>query len=117
MATRRRTFRVGERIQALIASELNRVADPRFNLVTITSCMMSPDLRLAKVYWMVHGGEDRREEVVEAFEAAMGFFRKLVSKELGVKFAPELRFYYDDTLDAAEEMDRLFARIRAGEQS
>ena len=95
MSGQRRVFQVGERIKELIAEHLNRVADPRFGLVTITSVMVSPDLRNAKVYWVVSffGDTDRQEridEVQEAFQSAAGFFRKLVSKQLGIRFTPEL---------------------------
>lgn len=122
MSGQRRVFQVGERIKELVAEHLNRVADPRFNLVTITSVMVSPDLRNAKVYWVVSifGEAERAEriaEVQEAFDAAAGMFRKMASKALGIRFTPELRFYYDDTLDTVENVERLMAKIRPTENS
>ena len=111
MPQKRRTFRVAEKIRNLVANELNRMADPRFELVTVTTAMVSPDLRHAKVYWMVSGGPDRIPEVEEAFASAEGFFRRLLAKELGIRFVPELRFYYDDTLDTCNEVDRLLSRV------
>ena len=98
MSGQRRVFQVGERIKELVAEHLNRVADPRFNLVTITSVMVSPDLQ-------------------EAFDTAAGMFRKMASKALGIRFTPELRFYYDDTLDTVENVERLMAKIRPTENS
>lgn len=122
MSGQRRVFQVGERIKELVAEHLNRVADPRFNLVTITSVMVSPDLRNAKVYWVVSifGEAERAEriaEVQEAFDTASGMFRKMASKALGIRFTPELRFYYDDTLDTVENVERLMAKIRPTENS
>lgn len=111
MATRRRGFQIAEKVRSIIANQLARTADPRFSLVTVTSVVVSPDLRFAKVYWIVSGDEERLEEVREAFEAASGLFRRAVGAQLGVRFVPELRFYYDDTLDTCEEVERLFARI------
>jgi ribosome-binding factor A len=104
---------VAERIRDLVATELQRTADPRFNLVTITSVVVTPDLRLAKVYWVVTGGGDRAREVGEAFEGAQGFFKKAVGSALRLKFAPQLRFYYDETLDALSEVQALVARVHA----
>jgi ribosome-binding factor A len=117
MAGSRRVYQVGERIKELIAQHLLHAADPRFNLVTITSVMVSPDLRIAKVYWVVSmiSGVDRNEriaEVSEAFEAAEGLFRKLLAKQLGVRFVPSVRFYYDDTLDTVEHVERLMSKIK-----
>ena len=93
------------------------MADPRFYLVTIASAVMSSDLRHAKVYWLIHGDEERRAEAQEAFDGAAGHFKRLISRELGIKFAPTVSFFYDDTLDQADEMERLFQRIREGSQS
>lgn len=120
MSGKRRVYQIGERIKELIAEHLNRVADPRLSLVTITSVMVSPDLRNAKVYWVVSflSGVDRSEriaDVQEAFESAAGFFRRYISKQLGIRFTPELRFYYDDTLDTVEDVERLMAKIRPKE--
>ena len=112
MANKRRVHKVGERIQALIAMELMRVADPRFYLVTITSVIVTPDLRNAKVYWTATGGKDRVPDVEEAFENARRMFKRIIGKELGIKFAPDLKFFYDDTIDTLEEVERLMSRIK-----
>lgn len=112
MANNRRVYRVAEQIRNLVAQELIRMADPRFSLVTITSVVVSPDLRHAKVYWMVTG-RDRIEEVDEAFESASGAFRKVLARELGVRFVPVVKFFYDDTFDTRDEVDRLLERARA----
>lgn len=122
MAGSRRVYQVGERIRELIANHLLHTADPRFTLVTITSVMVSPDLRSAKVYWVVSSisGQDRQEriaEVSDAFQSAEGLFRKMLGKPLGIRFVPELKFFYDDTLDTAENVERLIARIKPAEEA
>jgi ribosome-binding factor A len=121
MSGRRRVFQIGERIKELIAQYLVHTADPRFSLVTITSVMVSPDLRIAKVYWVVSfvSGGDRQQriaEVSEAFDAAQGLFRKMLAKQLGVRFVPDVRFYYDDTLDTVEQVERLMEKIKPSER-
>lgn len=120
MAGSRRVYQIGERIKELVAQYLVHTADPRFGLVTITSVMVSPDLRIAKVYWVVSFVSDvdrgeRVAEVAEAFESAQGYFRKMISKQLGIRFVPDLRFYYDDTLDTVEQVERLMAKIKPSE--
>jgi ribosome-binding factor A len=64
------------------------------------------------VYWIV-GEQKRIPEVQAAFDAAAGFFRKSVSQALGTRSVPQLRFYYDDTLDTSAEIERLFERVEA----
>lgn len=120
MSGRRRVFQMGERIKELIAEHLVHTADPRFSLVTITSVMVSPDLRNAKVYWVVSfvsdvDRDERIQEVEEAFETAQGLFRRMLAKQLGIRFVPEVRFYYDDTLDTVEHVERLMAKIKPSE--
>lgn len=112
--SQRRTFKMAEQIQEFIAWELQRVADPRFHLVTVTSVILSPDKRNAKVYWIVSGGPERREEVTEAFESAAGLFKRAIAKGLKVRFIPELKFYYDDTFDTSDEVARLLEKARGG---
>lgn len=116
MANKRRTYRVAERIQALVATHLQRLADPRFHLITITSAMLSPDMKQVKVFWTIHGDEEKRQEAEKAFEGATGVFRRLVADELDIRFAPAVKFIYDNSLDEAERMDKIFDSIRQGEK-
>ena len=116
MSSKRRVYRVAEQIQILIAQALQRVADPRFGLVTITSAVVSPDLRVAKVFWVVSGDQERRDEVAEAFESAKGLFRRSLGKELGLRVTPELVFFYDNTLDTRDEIEELLSRARARDE-
>ncbi len=111
MAKVSRIHRVGERIQALVANQLIRLSDPRFFLVTISSVVVSRDLRHAKVYWVATGGKERVPEVEEAFRSASGVIRAGMAKELGMRSAPQLRFFYDDTLDTQQEVFELCSRI------
>lgn len=122
MAKKKRVFQVAERIKEIVAEVLTRTADPRFSLVTITSAYITPDLRQAKIYWVTSMAdsskrEERFAEVDEAFETAAGLFRRQIGKELGIKFVPALKFYYDDTLDTVEEVERLFQKARANSGS
>lgn len=112
MSKQRRTFRVAERIQSVIANQLLRLSDPRFFLVTITHVVVSRDLKTAKVYWVVSGDKGRIVEVKGAFESAHGMIRGNIAKEIGMRVAPELRFFYDDTLDTQEAVNEIFERMR-----
>jgi ribosome-binding factor A len=107
MANERRRFRVAQQIRTNLASLLLHTADERFSMVTLISVSLSPDLKIAKVYWVVNGGPPRILSVTEAFEGARGFFRREMGKQLGLRHIPDLRFFYDETLDTVEEVDRL----------
>lgn len=115
---KRRVFKVAEQIRAIIAQELTRMADPRLGLLTVTSVVVSNDLRHAKVYWTCSGDPDSIEAGSTAFEKARGHFRRTLAEQLGLRFVPDLKFFYDDTLDVVEEVEGLITRIhKGGEQS
>ena len=113
MANDRRRYRVAQQIRSTLATFLIHSPDSRFGMVTLTSVALSPDLKIAKIYWVVTGGPARISEATEAFEAAKKFFRKEMGKKLELRFVPELRFFYDDTLDTVDEVDRLLERAKA----
>ncbi len=113
MADQRRVFKVAEKIRGILTTELFRLSDPRCTLVTVTSVVVSADLRIAKVYWTVSGGAERIEEVTEVWDELKPSLRRAVASELGTRFVPDLKFFYDETLDTMEEVERLFQKIHA----
>lgn len=111
MANRRRVYKVGERIQELIATQLLRSADPRFSMVTISSVTATSDLRQAKVYWVVFGDDERKQSVADAFESAGPMLRRAIGAGLGTKFVPDLKFFYDDTFDVTDQVQDMFKKL------
>lgn len=79
------------------------VSDPRLQLVTITGCKVSFDRACCDVYYTVE--PDRYEAVKAAFASAKGHIRSAMAKLLNWKQAPELRFHYDESVDAAEKLE------------
>jgi ribosome-binding factor A len=104
----RRTDRVGEAIQALVADLLVReVKDPRIGLVTITGVRVSPDLRHARIFFSCLGGEEQRLRSLRGLRSAAGFVRGQVARQLHLRVAPEIAFEFDPSLEQAERLSRL----------
>lgn len=105
-----RQLRVGELIRHKLAELLARgeVHDDVITgtVITISEVRMSPDLKLATVYVMPLGGVDHRE-VVTALERNKRFIRGETVGTLGLKFAPDLRFRFDESFDEAQRIDAL----------
>ena len=112
MADARRGYRVAEKIQVLMAKELQRVSDPRLTLVTISRCEISPDLKHAKIFWMLFGDEEKKSSAAEAFEESSSIFRKFLASQLKVRAVPSIKFVYDSSLDDAQKIEELFVKIR-----
>jgi ribosome-binding factor A len=111
----KRAVRVAERVREEIARAVTRdLADPRLAHAVITRVEMPDDLGLAQVMVRLSAGandEAARARLLSAFRAATGLLRKKVSKSLGLRRAPELRFIYDEGPDASVAIDQLLDEI------
>jgi ribosome-binding factor A len=117
--TSTRTARVARQIQqelSLILEE--QLKDPRVGMVTLTSVQMTPDLRLARVYFSRLGEADERLEAKAALEHAAGFLRRELGHRLRLRYLPELRFFIDDSLERYDRIsDLLHAPRHSGAES
>jgi len=105
-----RQQRVAELVRHALAEVLSRgdIQDPVLTrqIVTVPEVRMSPDLRLATAYVMPLGGEHEREVLV-ALERNKKVLRQEVARRINLKFAPDLRFYRDETFDEFARIDAL----------
>lgn len=105
-----RQLRVAELIRRTLSEVLARgdVHDPDLNRLSITvgEVRTSPDLRIATAYVLPLGGEGR-EDVLKLLARNKGELRRLVSKKMALKFAPDLRFQLDETFDRMDDTRRM----------
>ena len=108
-----RADRVGDLIVELIAELLHKdIRDPRVQAVTLTGAKVSKDLRHARVYFNLLGGQNDRREVLAGLKSATGFIRSKVAKQLRLRFVPALEFTYDETEDEAQRIDDLLKQVK-----
>ncbi len=115
----KRSTRVGELLREILAAILlEKVADPRLQEITITEVDMSPDLKLARVYYAVRQGADA-DEVIMALDKAMGFIKQEVAREHILRTMPEFHFLPDQTLEKAARLERLLESLdhKSGDES
>lgn len=113
MATSSRVERVGDEIQKIIVSLLStKIRDPRLQWISITCVEVSKDLSYAKVFFSSLNTEINPEQMIKAFDAAKGFFRSALARELRLRVAPDLRFFYDDSLAYGNKMNSLIEKAR-----
>ena len=105
-----RQLRVGELIRHELAEMLSRgdVHDPviEAHMITVPEVRMSPDLRLATIYVMPLGGRDE-EEVLDALERNKRYMRGEIARRVNLKFAPDIRFRFDERFDEAERIEKI----------
>jgi ribosome-binding factor A len=110
-----RMLRVGELVRHALAAIFARgdVEDDalRGAVITVPEVRMTPDLKIANAYVMPLGGQ-HAEEIVAALNRHRKFIRGRVAPQINMKFAPELRFFVDDTFEEASRIDSLLRSDR-----
>jgi len=106
------TDKLADQVRDVIALTLSRrVKDPRLGFVTITEARVTGDGREATVFYTVLDGGEAMASAA-ALESAKGMLRTVVSKKLGLKFAPSLTFVRDAIPEGAKQMEELLARVQ-----
>lgn len=109
-----RTSRIGEVIMRELAQMIQQeVSDPRVGMVTVSHVSVTPDLKYAKVYITRLNGIKSEKDVNECIEGltnAAGFLKRGIAKRVEIRTIPELRFYYDKSLEHGFHMDELIAK-------
>ena len=107
-----RLLKVNESIKETLSSVITAegLKDPRIGFVTVTGVETSSDLRHAKVFVSVLGGQTERDLTMTALDKSRGFLQGRINASLHMKRTPQLHFFYDDTLDNAMRIERALKR-------
>ena len=107
-----RADRVGGLIQEVLSDLLKKsIRDPRLAMVTITSVKMSRDLKLARIYFSIYGDSSKRDAAAKGFESARGFIKRSLARRLGLRYMPDLKFFYDESFDYGSHIEQLLGKI------
>ena len=105
-----RQLRVGELIRHALADMFSRgdIHDPVIegHMITVPEVAMTADLRLATIYVMPLGGRDAKP-VIEALERNKKYLRTQIAHRINLKFAPDIRFRFDERFDEAERIEKI----------
>ena len=114
----KRADRVAGHLHKALSDLLQRgVKDPRLESATITGVRMSADLKLAKVYYAVYGKTVDKDDIASGFNQAKGHIKRVLARNLGLKYMPEIRFYYDESLDRGARIENLLKSLNTGNES
>jgi ribosome-binding factor A len=107
-----RSDRVGCQIQKVLSDILlKRVKDPRLKSASITGVKMSRDLRIARVYFITSDDKNTVDKTIDGFKSALGYVKYKLAAELGLRYMPELRFFYDESFEYGVHIDTIISRI------
>lgn len=123
MVSGHRRPRVDELVKETVAHIIERqISDPRLQFLTVTDVNVSPDTRVATVYYTTldpgivsSGGGDRvpaRDEVEEGIASALPRIQALLGDEVRLRYTPSLRFEPDPVAAQAGRVERTLRRLR-----
>ncbi|MGE5402045.1 MAG: 30S ribosome-binding factor RbfA [Ignavibacteriales bacterium] len=104
-----------DKVSRLIQEEISwiflyKLKDPSIGFITITNVKVSPDLKIAKIYFSVLE-KNNRQTVLNRINEIKGLIRAELAHKIKMKFIPELDFYIDDTTDHVERIEDLLKKI------
>ncbi len=88
-----------------------KVKDPEKGFITVNHVKVSPDLKIASVYYTVLGDDQQRLKSAQVLKRSGGFIRNALKPVIKSRWLPELRFFYDDTIDQAEKINKLIDKL------
>jgi len=113
--TFKRAERVSDQMKHEIADILMRkIKDPRIGFVTVTDVEVADDLRNAKVFVSVYGGD--KEETLKGLKSATAFIRLELGRRMRMRFIPELLFRFDATVERGAHIMELLHELEEGKE-
>src|ERR671931_1272634 len=109
MAERMR--RVNESVREVLSEAVPELKDPRIGFVTVTAVETSSDLRHARVFVSVLGGERKRTQTLAGLQAAHSVLQAQLARELRLKRTPQLAFEYDPSVERGVRMSKLIDEL------
>jgi ribosome-binding factor A len=122
----KRAVRVSGRLREEMSRQLAALRDPRLAGVLVTRVEMTDDLQQARIYVRASGvgletregapaGDDDRAQraVLSGLGAAGPRLRRNVAQAVGLRYAPNLRFFWDEAPEAVSRIEELLREIHA----
>lgn len=113
----RRALRIAQTIRDLVASYLvSEVGDKRLEHIVVTEVRVSDDLSIA---WLSvrrlldQGSELERRRCIKQLQFLAGRLRRALAPALGLRRVPELRFAFDERIDAQQRVEEILKDIGA----
>jgi len=107
-----RSERYGHELKKILSEIiLKEVATSEIGFVTISQVKVSRDLKYARVYVSIVKRDVTKERVEDFFSKEAKHIRGILGSKITTRSVPDLKFFYDETYEEVEKLDRLFAKI------
>lgn len=104
--------RVSLTVQRHLALILQKECDSlRYGLLTISAVKISRDLQHARVYITCYNPPKEMAMILADLNNASGYYRSLLGKQIRMKFTPNLKFVYDESVAYADKVDGIVQSV------
>lgn len=110
-----RPERLAEMIKKEISDLLLQMKDPRLGFVTVTAVEVSADLRYAKVFVSVLGGDEGQDASLKVLRGAQGFIRTEIGKRVRLRYTPEVCFVHDPSIREGARIIQIIRDLGKGQ--
>ena len=81
-------------------------------LATVTKVKTAQNLRFSRIYLSFMGNSVDPEELVKLMNYNIKEYRFHLGKELQIKYVPQIKFYYDNTFEEMEKINKLIHKSK-----
>ena len=109
----KRSDRVAQQIQDIISNIIaTKVIVQGLGLATVTKVKTAQNLRFSRIYLSFMGNSVDPEELVKLMNYNIKEYRFHLGKELQLKYVPQIKFYYDNTFEEMEKINKLIHKSK-----
>jgi ribosome-binding factor A len=94
---------------------IHDIHDPDLGFVTVTRIEMTPDLRFARVFYSILGSAEKKIAAEKVLKENARFIRRLAAERINMKYAIEIRFVEDPSIEESFRLDEILKKIRKKE--
>ena len=119
MQFKKKPYKRHERLSKQIKIILSDFILKDFNLegsgiVTITKVKISNDLSNAKIFYSVINNAISNQELLVSLNKKSRFIKGIIGRKITSKNIPNIIFYFDESVELYEKMDRIFLKLNDG---
>lgn len=111
--------RINGEVQKVLAEIIrNDIKDPRISPWTsVVAVEVAPDLKSAKAWISVLGGEEACAKTLEGLNSAIGYIRRQLARTINLRNTPEITFVMDQSIAYGVNMSRKIDEVIAEDKA
>lgn len=110
--------RINEEVMRELAQIIRELKDPRINMLTsVLAVDVAADLKTAKAYISVLGGDSERDRTLEGLNSSKGYIRRELAHRVNLRNTPELTFIMDSSIEYAQNMFKKIDEVIGNEST